>query len=93
MPAGENDMFSLKLTQISSPTQCANNDEADNCQTKKEKKCSPQKVAPATDTLLDQAMSIESFLQMQRVALTTTLTQDISEEERREALNSFFDVL
>lgn len=38
-------------------------------------------------------MAIESFLQAQRVALIKSLTQDMSEEQRREALNSFFDVL
>ena len=36
---GENDMFSLKLTQISSQNNADNS--SDNCQTKKEKKCSP----------------------------------------------------
>jgi len=38
-------------------------------------------------------MGIESFLQAQRVTLITALTQEITEEQRREALNSFFDVL
>ena len=38
-------------------------------------------------------MGIESFLQTQRVTLIKALTQEITEEERREALNSFFDVL
>lgn len=87
--SGENDMFSLKLTQISSQQA----DTADNCQTKKEKKSSPQKSALGPDNLLEQAMAIESFLQAQRVALIKSLTQEMSEEQRREALNSFFDVL
>ena len=74
--SGENDMFSLKLTQISSQ----HPDSADNCQTKKEKKSSPQKTVAPTDNLLEQAMGIESFLQTQRVALIKALTQEISEE-------------
>ena len=67
---------------------------ADNCQTKMEKKSSsPQKPATLTDNILEQAMGIESFLQAQRVTLITALTQELTEEQRREALNSFFDVL
>ena len=84
-------MFSLKLTQISSQNNADNS--SDDCQTKKEKKCSPQKMPYGTENLLDQAMGIESFLQMQRVSLIKTLTQETTEEKRREALNSFFDVL
>ena len=87
--SGENDMFSLKLTQISSQ----NADNTPDCQTKKEKKSSPQKLTAATDSLLEQAMGIESFLQTQRVALIKALTQEMTEEQRRDALNSFFDVL
>lgn len=37
----ENDMFSLKLTQISSQNNADYG--SDNCQAKKEKRCSPQK--------------------------------------------------
>ena len=57
--SGENDMFSLKLTQISSQT---NSVPDSNCQTKKEKRSSPQKCSQGTDNLLEQAMGIESFV-------------------------------
>lgn len=73
--SNENDMFSLKLMSISSQ-----HGDSDNCQTKKEKKSSPQKLAAAADPLLEQAMGIESFLQTQRVALITALSQEITEE-------------
>lgn len=86
--SGENDMFSLKLTQISSQT----NDS--NCQTKKEKRSSPQKCSQGTDNFLEQAMGIESFIQAQRVALIKSITQETGTvEQRTEALNSFLDVL
>ena len=84
-------MFSLKLTQISSQNNSASDS---NCQTKKEKKCSPQKSPQGIDSLLEQAMGIESFVQAQRLALSKSLAQETgSEEQRTEALNSFLDVL
>ena len=89
--SGENDMFSLKLTQISSQSNSASDS---NCQTKKEKRCSPQKCSQGIENVLEQAMGIESFVQAQRLVLIKSLAQETgSEEQRTEALNSFLDVL
>lgn len=38
-------------------------------------------------------MAIEAYLQAQRVALIKSLNQEVSQEQRRDIMNSFFDVL
>jgi hypothetical protein len=38
-------------------------------------------------------VAIESYLQDQRVALIKSLNQEVSQEQRRDIMNSFFDVL
>ena len=84
-------MFSLKLTQISDQNTASGDS---NCQTKKEKKSSPMKNSQGAENLLEQAMGIESFIQAQRMTVVLALSQETgSEQQRTEALNSFFDVL
>ena len=84
-------MFSLKLTQISDQNTASGDS---NCQTKKEKKSSLMKNSQGAENLLEQAMGIESFIQAQRMTVVLALSQETgSEQQRTEALNSFFDVL
>ena len=83
----ESDMFSFKLTQIPSQSQGADDQAEEDI---------PSKSMPSTnlsDNIYDTIQDVETFLQLQRVCLIKNVSQEISEEQRREVLNSFFDVL
>lgn len=87
-------MFSLKLTQISSQNFSGSDS---NCQTKKEKKPSPQKYSQGNTDLLDLVTGIDCFIQAQRVALIETISQETGKESQesqiQKDLNSFLDDL